>query len=196
MKHAKRALNARRRIICAGLFCLSTALGAQAPSTSAPAPQAPRTQSSDWKVYSYPAEGFRAAFPSEPTEQKQSVQTKAGSFELHTYLVTNEAVALYIGTCDYGETVAGADSDAILEGARNGAISKVNGHLSSSSKVTLGGYPGIAFEAEASDSHFFGRIYLAGTVLYQAFVASSPGKSYPDMGKFFDSFQFIPHKSP
>jgi hypothetical protein len=196
MKHATRATKARCWIACAGLICIAAALSAQALPAQSSDPQSPRTKPSEWKTYSYPAEGFRAAFPSEPTEQKQSVQTNAGTFELHTYLVTNEAVALYIGVCDYGETVAGADPNAILEGARNGAVSKVNGHLISSSKVTLGGYPGIAFEVETGGSHFFGRIYLVTTVLYQAFVALPPEQSYPNTGKFFDSFQFTPHKSP
>ena len=189
-------------------ICVGAHVCAQAPvapdatpqtpaSQSAPAaPQAPSTKPLDWKTYSYPADGFSASFPSQPAEQKQSVQTDAGSFELRTYLAASASTALYIGVCDYGEAARGSDPDEVLEGAQKGAVSNVNAHLIHSKKVTLGTYPGVAFEAETQGSHFFGRIYLVGTILYQVFVAPAPGEAFPETTRFLDSFQLIARAEP
>jgi len=157
---------------------------------------APAAQAANWKTYTFPAEGFSASFPTEPSKEKQSVTTDAGVFELRTYLASSEAVALYIGVCDYGETAKGSDPDAVLQGAKDGAVSNVHGHLIDSKKVTLGIYPGVAFEAAAEGAHLYGRIYLVGSTLYQAFVALQSNRPYPDTNRFLDSFQLVPRPTP
>jgi hypothetical protein len=175
------------------LLCAVAASRAQsAPSQPPPQP----AQAAEWKSYSFPVDGFSASFPTEPAKQKQSVATAAGAFELRTYLAASDAVALYIGVCDYGEAAKEGDPDAVLEGAKKGAVSNVNAHLIDSKKVTLGIYPGVAFEAKAAEgTHFFGRIYLVGTILYQVFVALPSDRPYPDTTRFLDSFQLIPRTS-
>jgi hypothetical protein len=200
----------------AALIRLSGYVGAQAPVAPGPASQAPpaaqsvpaptqvpaappeaapSAQAPDWKTYSFPADGFSISFPAKPVLQKQSVPTDAGTFELRTYLTANPSAALYVGVCDYGEAANGSDPDRVLEGAKNGAVSNVNGHLIHSKKVVLGIYPGVAFEAEAQGSQFSGRIYLVGTILYQVFVTPAPGETYPETARFLDSFQLIPRSS-
>jgi hypothetical protein len=168
------------------------------PSQMPPAPDGlpPSAPSAEWKTYSFPADGFSASFPTEPIQQKQSVDTAAGTFELRTYLAANDTVALYVGVCDYGETAKGGDPDAILDGAQNGAVSNVNAHLVNSRKVTLGIYPGVAFEAAAEGAHLFGRIYLVGSLLYQSFVALPSDRPFPYTTRFLDSFQLIPRSTP
>jgi hypothetical protein len=205
----------------AALLCLATqirsqAASAQDPASPLPAPppqnaqappapaqtppgsamSAPPAQPPDWKTYSFAADGFSASFPTDPVKQKRTVATDAGAVELRTYLAASDTVALYVGVCDYGEAASGGDPDAILEGAKNGAVANVNAHLIDSRKVTLGIYPGVAFEAAAEGAHFYGRIYLVGTTLYQAFVALQSNQPYPDTARFLDSFQLIPRPSP
>jgi hypothetical protein len=196
-------------VACVALLCAGAAVSprtarAQDPASSALSTQSPPAapasippaQVTEWKTYSFPAEGFSASFPAEPARQKQAVATDAGTFELRTYLAANDTVALYIGVCDYGEAASGGDPDAILDGAKNGAVSNVHGHLVDSKKVTLGVYPGVAFEAAAEGAHLYGRIYLVGTTLYQAFVALQSDRPYPDTARFLDSFQLIARTSP
>ncbi len=192
----------------AGLFfgCIlalyaTASLGAQAPSQPEPTAPTPLSKSqpaqvAEWKTYSFPAEGFSILFPTQPTEQKQAVPTDAGSFELHTYLAASDTVALYVGVCDYGDAAKGGDPDAILEGAKNGAVAKVHAHLINSKKVSIGIYPGVEIEAAAEGAHLFGRIYLVGSILYQEFVALTSDRPYPDTGRFLDSFQIIPRTTP
>ncbi|MFZ2020863.1 MAG: hypothetical protein ACLPZY_05295 [Terracidiphilus sp.] len=207
---------AGRSIASTMLLFVAAVLSAQTPDTQnpTPAPQAPQSSSqpnqmpptptelpspaqpAEWETYSFPADGFSASFPTEPTQQKQSVNTAAGTFELRTYLAASDAVALYVGVCDYGEAAKGGDPDAILQGAQSGAVSNVNAHLVNSKKVMLGIYPGVAFEAGSGGAHLFGRIYLVGSLLYQAFVALPSNRPYPDTTKFLDSFQLIPRTTP
>jgi hypothetical protein len=159
---------------------------AQSPPVSTPA------QSSAWKTYSYAADGFSASFPSEPALQKQSVPTDAGTFELRAYVANDGDSALYIGVCDYGSTASNTDPDAILNGARDGAVENVKGRLVSTKKITFGVYPGLNYEIESDSLHFSGRMYLVGSVLYQVVAAAPAAKPYASSSKFLDSFQLIP----
>jgi hypothetical protein len=148
-------------------------------------------QAPEWKSYSYPADGFSASFPSEPGMQKKNVPTDKGSFELRAYLVEDGEAALFVGVCDYGSAISDRSSDQVLEGAQKGAIDNVGGHLISGRKITLGTYPGLAFEAENDTMHFSARIYIVGTTLYQSLTATPLAKPYANVTRFLDSFQLI-----
>ena len=149
-------------------------------------------QAAEWKSYSYPADGFSASYPSEPALQTKDLSTAVGKLNLHSYLVQDATVALLVAVCDYGDSASGKPADPILDDAQTGAISNVQGHLVSGRKITLGGYPGRAYEAESSALHFSARIYLVGTTLYQILTAVPLGKTYPETMRFLDSFQIVP----
>ncbi len=186
----------RRATPCLALLFLAATLGAQtqsAPAQSAPAqPQQPQAAPTpNWKTYSYPADGFTVSFPVPPALAARSVPTDAGTFELRTYLGEIASSALYVGVCDYGSAVSGRDPQSVLDGAQNGAITNVKGHLVSGKKITLGTYPGVAFEAESDTMHFSAHIFLVGTTLYQTLTAAPIATPYADTTRFFDSFQLI-----
>lgn len=145
-----------------------------------------------WKSYSYPSEGFRAAFPSEPKMSSQNVNTAAGAFELRDYLVDLGSTALYIGVCDYGSSMSGRDPQTVLDGAQSGAITNVKGTLISSSNISLGSHRGREFEAANDQLHFSARIYLVGTVLYQTLIAYPVNTHYQYASRFLDSFELTP----
>ena len=170
----------RQLAVFAVVLCFASMLGAQAP---------------EWKSYSYPADGFSASYPSVPELSKRNVPTDAGSFELRAYLAQDGEAALFVGVCDYGSAVTGRNPDTVLQGAKTGAVSNVNGHLISEKKITLGTYPGIEFEAENDTMHFTARIYLVGTTLYQTLIAAPLGKPYAGTTRFLDSFQLIARTS-
>jgi hypothetical protein len=155
--------------------------------STAAAPPAP-----GWQTYPYPADGFKAAFPSEPKLSTQNVDTQAGTFELRAYLVDMGATALYIGVCDYGDGMKDRDPQTVLEGAQGGAVNNLKGRLVSSKNITFGSYPGREFEAESDQMHVSVRIYLVGTVLYQSMVAYQVNTRYEYASRFLDSFQLIP----
>jgi len=148
-------------------------------------------QTPEWKSYSYPTDGFIAAFPFQPDIQKKNVPTDAGTFELRSYLATEGSAAMFVGVCDYGATAAGKDPDSVLNGAQKGAIANVNGHLLSSKKITLGIYKGVEFEADNDTMHFAARVYLVGTTMYQTLTAAPLAQPYSGSTRFLDSFQLI-----
>lgn len=167
------------------LLCLAAALGAQTPDA----------QATNWKTYSYPEDGFKASYPSEPELQKKDIPTQAGSFELRSYVAQVAPVALFIGVCDYDTTASGSDPDTMVQGAKNGALQSSNSHLLSEKTITLGTYHGVEFESESDVAHFSARVYVVGTTLYQALVVSPIGKLFPDTARFLDSFQLIARPS-
>ena len=80
----------------------------------------------------------------------------------------------------------------MLQGAKQGAINNVKAHLLREKAVTLGSYPGVEFEAENDTMHFYARIYIVGTTLYQTLIASPLSTPYANATRFLDSFQLIP----
>lgn len=151
-----------------------------------------RAQSGTWKTYSYPADGFSISAPAEPQLTQQDVPTEAGNFTVHMYIVALENAQLVAAMNDYGSAMNGKDSQAIVDGAMNGAINNVKAHLIQSSKIAIGNHPGNSYEAENDQFHFSGRIYIAGSVLYQMMVVTPINQKYADTERFFASFQLIP----
>lgn len=149
-------------------------------------------QTQEWKSYSYPADGFRALFPDEPTQQKKDIPTDAGNVELRTYVVSvSSTIVVYIGVADYGDKVANRAPDAILEGAKEGALTNSKSHLLREKKITLDGHHGVELECENDQMHFFARIYLVGDTLYQTLVVYPLANKYADTARFLDSFKLI-----
>ena len=165
------------------LVAQTTPDAAAAQTTAAPTP--------DWKTYTYSADGFSASYPFEPELQKKNVSTDAGTFELRSYIGTEGAVAMFVGVCDYGAFTAGKDPDALLQGAKNGALQNSNSHLLSEAKITFGVYHGVEFEAESDQAHFSARIYMVGSTLYQTLTVAPLGTPYAGTARFLDSFQLI-----
>jgi len=177
--------------LCFGAATNAQTPAAQTPVAQTPAAQTPVASAPAWKSYSYPTDGFMVSYPSEPALQKKNVPTDAGTFELRAYLAEDGQTALFVGVCDYGSAAAGRSPDTVLQGAKTGAITNVSGHLVSETKIALGTYPGVGFEAENDSFHFSARVYLVGTTLYQSLVAYPIGKQYDGAMRFLDSFQLI-----
>jgi hypothetical protein len=166
-----------------------------APVLSVVTPATPAALAPEWKTYSYFSEGFSADFPSQPTMQKQNVQIEKGSVEVRAYLATEGEAALLVEVCDYGSAVAGRDPDSILEGAQNGSITNVKGHLIQGKRINFGIYHGVEFETDNDTLHFITRIYLVGSTLYQTLTATPLGQAYASSTRFMDSFQLIARTS-
>lgn len=167
--------------VCAALLALAAATGAQAPP---------------WKHYNYPADGFAVSFTTLPLVQKKMVPTDAGPIELKTYAEQLGAVQLMVTVSNYGSALAGKDTDAQLQGAKNAAVKNAGAHLISEKTIALDDSHGLAisgleFEAESSAAHFTVRIYIVGSALYQTLVAAPVAKPYAGTKEFLDSFQLL-----
>jgi hypothetical protein len=158
------------------------------PHTEAAAAPPP---AADWKPYPYPADGFSASFPSQPSFEKQNLPTDAGTVDYHTYTADDASTSLVAGVTNFGPVLAGKDPDAILQGAKAGAVTNSKGKLVSEKPITLGANHGIAFEIETDSARVTARVYLAGTSIYEMIVASPLNSNYADTTRFLDSLQLI-----
>jgi hypothetical protein len=165
-----------RIALALGLLSIAAGLTAQTPA---------------WKAYSYPKDEFSASFPSEPLEQKRSVPSAAGAFNLDAYVARDASAAVFVGVSDYGAKAAGRDPEAVLNDAEKGALADVDAHLVTEKKIALGANSGREFEAENDQFHISARIYLVGTKLYQTLVAFPLKQPYSAAARFLNSFQLI-----
>lgn len=145
----------------------------------------------DWQTFKYAADGFTAAFPSEPQQRSHAVETQSGTIDMHSYALELDQIALFIGVCDYGAKADGTDVDAMLEDAKNGALQSSSSQLLRESKITLGSHHGLEYESEAEGTHYRARIYIVGTKMYQTLVVYPTASPYDDAQRFLDSFQLI-----
>lgn len=150
------------------------------------------------KTYSYPKDGFRIAFPSEPEFSKENVPEGQLTFELHNYIAADTAsnAALMVSVTDFGNYLDGKDPDEVLQGAENGALATSKSHLiGSHKKIFLGANHGLAFESESDEMHLSIRLYLAGGMLYEEGVISPKAQKYnAATARFLNSFQLIPRQ--
>lgn len=182
---------ARTIAVAIGALGFAAFLGAQTPAAPI-TPAAPVAQAPEWKTYAYPEDGFSASYPAPPLFQKRDVPTEAGSFELRSYIVETDPIAMFVGVCDYGSAIAGRDPGDVLKGAEDGALKNSNSHLISGKKITFGIYHGLTFEAESDSAHFSARFYLVGSTLYQTLIVVPLGRSSDAATRFLDSFQLVP----
>jgi hypothetical protein len=194
MTHRMRRTIECRLAACVAAACFAAALAAQTPASQAPPAQAPAAQpqpAPDWQTYSYSTDGFSATFPAQPELSKRNIDTSAGPIELRSYVVSAGQDALFVGVADYGSKTAGQDPNTLLQGAKNGALTNSKSHLLRETPIMLGVYHGLEFEAESDAAHFYARIYMVGSTLYQTLVVTPVGSPYADTTRFLDSFQLI-----
>jgi hypothetical protein len=158
---------------------------------SVPLAAFPFAAAQEWHTYSYPADGFSINAPAQPVASMQDVSGKAGTVEMHNYLLDMGTAAFYASTSN-DAMLPNSDPEEALKGAEQGAVSNLHGRLLSEKRIALGTYPGVEMEADSDNAHFTARIYVVRSRLYLTLVVSAPGKPYPDAARFLDSFRILP----
>ncbi|MGB8262152.1 MAG: hypothetical protein WCE75_17475 [Terracidiphilus sp.] len=174
-------MNHRRSIALLVLFA-AVLLGAFA---------APGLRAQEWKTYSYPAEGFSAAFPAEPDLTEKDLDLKDAKLKVHSYATQDGDTALLVGVWKYSKPSSTADPDAVLDAATDGAVASTNSHLIGEKKIALGLNHGVEFETENESIHMTARFYYAGGTIYQTMVVGPVKRRYPATARFLDSFQLV-----
>jgi len=160
------------RLACA-LVCLCIAA---VLSTS---PLFAQTPQSGWKEYSYANEGFAVSAPGEPAFIKQDKPTPAGNVEIHNYTIElgNNSGVMISSAQFQGQQ--SESSKAILQRARDGAISAVNGKLISEQEITLQGFPGLEFQVVNDAFHARVRMYLVKSRLVTVMAIAPKDSQLP-----------------
>lgn len=135
---------------------------------------------------------FTVQMPPGPKEQNNTVKTAIGPIEVHMFVCEPDPSTAYIvGYSDYPEAMMKkADTEKVLDGARDGAVKNVNGKLDWEKKVTIDGHSGRDFALSTERFKGRDRIYLVNDRLYQVMlVGTKDFITSKDGEKFLDSFK-------
>jgi hypothetical protein len=148
-----------------------------------------------WQEFSSKEGGFSILMPGEPEQERLKQSTLTGDVDYVVFMVERGDSGYMVSFGDMSpQTIAQADTNMALEGAVQGAVNSTNSTLVSKQDITLDGYPGKEFEAQAMISGieviFKARIYLVQNRLYQILVVGPKDSlSVADIDKFLYSFK-------
>lgn len=174
-----------------------TACGGSTPAAGAETTPAAGPALS-WSVLAPDNSGFRVEFPGTPQEVHQEIPTDIGPVHATMYQLemNGGSLAYLVAFNDYpAELIAQSSAEAMLNGARDGAVGNVSGSLVSEERIQIGEFPGrdIVVDVPAQGAKTRARIFLVRNRLYQTVVA---GTSTDDLTNanamhFFQSFQLL-----
>jgi hypothetical protein len=166
--------------LSASLFLLVFLAGCQQPT---------------WKEFSSAGGAFSVLMPGTPTEQVRTADTASGPINAHMFLVEQGDVVYTVAYSDYPDTVVQeGTSNLILDGARDGAVAKVQGALLSDTIVSVDGHQGreLIIEAAGGKVTIQTRLVIVRRRFYQVMVITPKEKALSeDVNKFLDSFTFL-----
>jgi hypothetical protein len=133
-------------------------------------------KTSEWQVYTSQEGHFQVTMPGSPKKDVESVNTLIGKVDLYLFTVEADDFGYIVGYGDYPSSfVNSGNVEAMLDGARDGAVSNVNGKLVGERRIKVQGFPGRDLWVEATIGGEVGmaqmRIVLVGNRLYQVLVA-------------------------
>jgi hypothetical protein len=169
-----------------------TTPGASPSYTPAATPTTTTTSSSSWETVN--GDGFTLSMPGTPSKDDSTVPSAAGPLALRMYTLSKGYEGFITGYTEYPDVVfTSSDPEALLDGAQHGAISNVQGEVTSQRKITMNGNPGreIVGTSPSKNIGFTARVILAKPRMYML-VYTQYDKSKPiseDGKRFLDSFQ-------
>jgi hypothetical protein len=150
------------------------------------------TSSASWQTIS--EDSFSLAMPGTATKNDSTVASPAGPLMLRMYTLTKDYEVFITGYTEYPDMVFEAsEPEAMMDGAQKGAISNVQGEVTSQRPIMVNGNPGreIVGTSASKNIGFTARVILARPRMYML-VYTQYDKSKPmsaDGKRFLDSFQ-------
>ena len=137
---------------------------------------------------------FKVNFPGTPKVESQDIPTEVGNIEMKSFTYEKSATEVYmIAYSDYpSELVKQSDPDAILTGAKEGALTNMGATMDSEEKITMDGNPGYQFKAVKDSYYMVYKIFLKENRLYQILMmrdGSFPSQEAVD--SYIGSFELI-----
>jgi hypothetical protein len=144
-----------------------------------------------WHVYASVPGRFRIEFPGTPSAQPPNpIQTAVGPVNINSVDLDLPNVGYYAATfTDYPPNAVG-NPDAVLEGAKNGAVSNVHGVLGDEKKIVVQGNKGLDLRIAASGHTIFQRLVVVQNRLYQLVVVVAGTRTVvpPEVQHFDQTF--------
>jgi len=151
----------------------------------------------EWQPFTSRNGHFTIMMPGTPASSVESVNTAIGVVDLHSFTLETNEFAYFVAYGDFPPAfVQNADTEAMLDGARDGAVADVNGTLVSERRISVQGFPGRELWIEATVSGQKGlaqaRMILVGNRFYQVLVAGpKEGFVESEAERFLNTFQVV-----
>lgn len=144
-----------------------------------------------WKPYNSAPGKFSIDFPGTPETRSQDITTRVGKVKMHLFQVAKGQSAFLVSYSDYpASAIKGSDPKKMLDGARDGAVSNVQGKLLSEKGMSIGGNPGRELKVEAKGLSMTQRMFLVKNRLYQVLALVPIDRpNNPDVPRFLNSFK-------
>lgn len=140
--------------------------------------------------------GITVEMPGKPTKQSQDIPSAGGKATGQVLTLDKGAEAYVLAFHDFPPAVASLNIDpkALLKGAADGAVQKIEGKVTSQRDISVSGHPGTELIGEGSkdgkDIEFTIRMYWAKPRLIQTLYLSEKGKGdKANATKFLDSLK-------
>jgi hypothetical protein len=148
-----------------------------------------------WKTYTPPNGAFSIDLPGTPDVETKRAPTEDGSL-VTINLVSVQPTNHLAYTCAYTDREGTSDKSPkqILESARDGSLTKLQGSLISQKQITSQGYPGIEWQARAHGNAVVdARFFAVGSRLYMimAVATDEHDREPKTTQRVFDSFRIL-----
>jgi hypothetical protein len=142
------------------------------------------------KAYSYPAWGFAASFPGEPTATDKPASADGAqphSFQLESSVASHDFV---VAATD--GSASSKSADEVLSEVPDAIAKGVGGTVTSRTYIATGQVVGReALIDKPGQATLRVRIYVLNKHLYQVAAQSALGPKDPEVVEFLDSFHFL-----
>ncbi len=162
------------------------------PSYSPTTTPTTTTSSSSWETIN--EDGFTLSMPGKPSKSDDTVPSAFGPLALRMYTLSEGYEGYITGYTEYPDAIFNAsEPEELMDGAQTGAISTVQGEVTSQRQITVNGHPGREIIGTSSSKNigFTARVILARPRMYML-VYTQYDKSKPisaDGKRFMESFQ-------
>jgi hypothetical protein len=166
-----------------------------APDVAATTPAQPPAPPA-WVAFSSEKHGFRTEFPASPKSDTMKVPTALGELEMQVFILEQGTRAYMISVSDNLPTAEPLDVANVLDGARDGAVSNIQGRLVSEKQQTVDQLPARRLEISAgppeSPLRVEAIVILRDRKLYQALMVAPAGEpSRPDAERFLAALRML-----
>jgi hypothetical protein len=150
------------------------------------------TSSSSWEAIN--EDGFTLSMPGTPLKNDSTVPSAAGPLMLRMYTLSKDYEVYITGYTEYPDMVfTSAEPEDLMDGAQQGAVSNIQGEVTSQRQITVNGHPGreVVGTSPSRNIGFTARVILARPRMYMlVYTQYDMSKAMSEDGrKFLDSFQ-------
>lgn len=146
-----------------------------------------------WMSFSSEEGRFTTRYPSSPKKEVLKAPSPIGEIPTVMTAATLGDAFFAVAYSDYPkELIEASNRDAMLDGARDGAVNNVQGTLVKEDQITYAGEPARAFEATADKMgiklKMHSRVFMKENRLYQVTIVYPTTQKDVPLDKFFDAF--------